>query len=41
MELLVDVLNVINEVVSWVSFKLDMIEIYVSSLKLYDNINGR
>ena len=40
MDLLVDVLNVLNEVVSLVSFRLDMSRIYLSSCKWYGHING-
>ena len=40
MDLLEDVLNLINEDVSFVSFRMDMSQIYLSRCKWYDNING-
>ena len=40
MDLMMVVLNVPNEVVSSVSFGLNMSRIFLSSYKWYDNING-
>ena len=40
MDLLVDVLNALNEVVSPVSFGLDMSRIYLSRYRWYGHING-
>ena len=41
MDLLEDVLNVLNEAVSHVNFRLDMSRIFMSSCKWYGHINGK
>lgn len=40
MDLLADVLNVLNEFASPVSFRLDMSWVYLSYCKWYGHING-
>ena len=40
MNLLVDVLNVLDEVVCFVSFRLDMSQIVLSSCKWHGYVNG-
>ena len=40
MNLLVDVFNVLDEVVCFVSFRLDMSQIGLSSCKWHDYVNG-
>ena len=40
LDLLADVLNVLNEVISPVGFVLDVIRICLSSYKWYGHING-
>ena len=40
LDLLADVLNALNEVVSPIRFRLDMSQIFLSGCKWYGHING-